>query len=114
MISLGRTWIASAADSSFPSDHMTVFTAVGLTLLLGRASILVTTTLVAGVLVACARVYLGVHFPLDMVGAVVVVVAAYLFVAPFWGSLGESLTGSSQQLYRSLFAGLIVSGWIKK
>src|SRR4051812_5894380 len=34
MIALGHTFIAHADDSSFPSDHMTVFACIGLCLLL--------------------------------------------------------------------------------
>ena len=113
MINLGHTWIASAADSSFPSDHMTVFTAVGLTLLLGRATRSGAAILASGILVAWARVYLGVHFPLDMVGAVIVVAATYLVVAALWSAYGEGLTKSAERLFRILFAGLIASGWIR-
>ncbi|WP_052263427.1 undecaprenyl-diphosphatase [Geobacter pickeringii] len=67
---LGHTYLHHAADSSFPSDHVTVIGAVGLALLLNR-----TTRRAGGLLalvalpVAWARVYLGVHFPFDMIGA---------------------------------------------
>lgn len=70
MAGIGHTFLHHVADSSFPSDHVTVISAVGIALLLDR------TTRRAGVFllltalpVAWARIYLGVHFPLDMVGA---------------------------------------------
>jgi undecaprenyl-diphosphatase len=70
MAGIGYTFLRHAADSSFPSDHATVFSAVGLFLVLDRptrrAGLLL---LVASLPVAWARVYLGVHFPFDMIGA---------------------------------------------
>lgn len=36
MIGVGHTFLAHAADSSFPSDHATLFSAVTLTLLMGK------------------------------------------------------------------------------
>ncbi|WP_343586455.1 undecaprenyl-diphosphatase, partial [Herbaspirillum sp.] len=86
MIGLGHTWIAHAADSSFPSDHVTVFASVGLSLLLGGMRVPGLATLLLGIPVAWARIFLGVHFPLDMAGAVVVAAAVCLLAAPAWRS----------------------------
>jgi undecaprenyl-diphosphatase len=70
MIGLGHAWMPHAADSSFPSDHMTVFAGVGLTLLFDGAVGWAILALLVGASVAWARVFLGVHFPPDMAGAV--------------------------------------------
>ncbi|MEX8493621.1 phosphatase PAP2 family protein [Sphaerotilus sp.] len=59
-----------APDASFPSDHGTVFSAVSLCLLLAGEWVWGLAVLMVGMGVAWARVYLGVHFPLDMLGAV--------------------------------------------
>jgi undecaprenyl-diphosphatase len=67
---LGHAYLRHAADSSFPSDHVTVLCAVGLSLLLERTTRREGVCLMlAALAVAWARVYLGVHFPLDMAGA---------------------------------------------
>lgn len=102
MIGLGYTWMPHAADSSFPSDHMTVFAGVGLTLLFEGVAGWATATLLAGLCVAWARVFLGVHFPLDMVGAVGVAAGAYLVMTPLWRKAGEPITALAEQLYRRL------------
>lgn len=73
MIGLGHTLIPHAADSSFPSDHLTLWWAVAFSLLLQReqrrtASVMA----LLGLPMAWARIYLGVHFPLDMLGAIAV------------------------------------------
>lgn len=100
MIGLGQAWIPHAADSSFPSDHMTVFGGVGLTLLFDGIVPWAMATLLAGLSVAWARVFLGVHFPLDMAGAVVVAALAYAGVTPLWRKVGEPLTTLAERLYR--------------
>lgn len=100
MVGLGHTWIAHAPDASFPSDHMTVFAGVGLTLLLDGLSGWGMATFAAGLCVAWARVFLGVHFPLDMAGAVGTAAAAYVILTPLWRRLGGSLTDLAERLYQ--------------
>ena len=88
MLGLGHAWMYHAAESSFPSDHMTVFAGIGLTLLFGGAFWLAAAILTMGLAVAWARVFLGVHFPLDMAGAVGVATVAYGVVTPLWCMAG--------------------------
>lgn len=113
MIGLGHTFIAHAPDSSFPSDHMTVFTAIALTLLTGGARGLGGLMLLASIAVAWARVFIGVHFPLDMLGAVVVARAAYVVSTPFWHFAGSAVTQTVIHVYRKLLAGPIAAGWLR-
>lgn len=71
-IGLGHTLIPHVADPSFPSDHMTLMSVTAASLWLqgwrsaGRLWALM------AVLTAWGRIYLGVHFPFDMLGAVLV------------------------------------------
>ncbi|MFM0758105.1 phosphatase PAP2 family protein [Paraburkholderia strydomiana] len=114
MIGLGHTFLPHAPDSSFPSDHATVFAGIALTLLLGGARWLGGLTLLAGVMVAWARVFLGVHFPLDMLGAVVVAGVAYFLLAPLWDLGGAAVTRWAIALYRKLLARPIDLGWLRR
>ncbi len=69
MEGIGHAYLSHAADSSFPSDHVTVFCAVGLALAFDRATRRTgALLLLAAPPVAWARIYLGVHFPFDMLG----------------------------------------------
>ncbi|MDE2515154.1 MAG: undecaprenyl-diphosphatase [Rhodospirillales bacterium] len=73
MIGLGHQYLAHPPDNSFPSDHGTFLWSLGFGLLAaGGAAALGTWMVLAGLLVAWARVYLGVHFPFDMAGALLV------------------------------------------
>jgi undecaprenyl-diphosphatase len=77
MIGLGHTLMNHAPDNSFPSDHATFIWSLGFGLIATRASPrwgwLVA---LAGIVVAWARIYLGVHFPADMAGSFVVAMAS--------------------------------------
>ncbi|SMF37445.1 phosphatase PAP2 family protein [Pseudogulbenkiania subflava] len=111
---LGHTFIPHAADSSFPSDHMTVFASIGIALVLGREKPLGGLVLLASLTVAWARIYLGVHFPLDMVGAVAVSGISQAVVTPLWTRAGDQTTRLALRLYRKLFAWPIATGWIRR
>lgn len=113
MIGLGHTWMLHAPDSSFPSDHMTVFGCIGLTLLLDGLSGWGVIILLTGLCVAWARVYLGVHFPLDMVGGMVVSFLVYSGFSPIWRRIGTRMTDLAEQLYRNLMAMPIRAGWVR-
>ena len=71
MAGIGHTWLAHVADNGFPSDHATLAWSLGLGLILtgasrswGAAACLV------GISAGWARIYLGVHFPVDVMASV--------------------------------------------
>ncbi|MDR5767696.1 MULTISPECIES: phosphatase PAP2 family protein [unclassified Caballeronia] len=112
MIGLGHTFIEHVPDSSFPSDHVTLFASVALTLLLARLWHDGLLAALAGVAVAWARVRIGVHFPLDMAGAIGVACIAYALVAPLWARAGEALMRLLIALYRKAASWPIRRGWL--
>lgn len=112
-IGLGHTFIPHASDSSFPSDHMTVFAAIGITLLLDKIPRWGAVVTASGVAVAWARIFLGVHFPLDMVGAVAVSGIVYTVVTPAWNVAGNAVMPPLLTLYRRLCAKPIAAGWLR-
>lgn len=112
-IGLGHAFLSHAADSSFPSDHATVFASVVLTLFIGRMQWLGGIALVAGIAVAWARVFLGVHLPLDMIGAVAITCIVYAALAPLRNALGRQVTRLAIGFYGMVFARLISRGWLR-
>ncbi|MDD1494067.1 MULTISPECIES: phosphatase PAP2 family protein [Burkholderia] len=113
MIGLGHTFLHHAPDSSFPSDHVTIFSGIALTLLLGASRRLGLLIVLSGLAVAWARVFVGVHFPLDMIGAVAVACATYALVAPLWKLSGTLMARAMIVLYRKLLAWPIARGWLR-
>lgn len=104
-VGLGHAWIERQPDSSFPSDHVTVLPGVSLTLLVGGATGLAGFMLAGTIAVAWARVFLGVHFPLDMLGALCVSGMTLALVTPLWHRHGVLLTNVSETLYRRVLPG---------
>lgn len=75
VLGIGHTFLRHAADASFPSDHVTALAATGIALWLASSRpvrhigiALTVAALVAG----WARVFLGVHYPGDVLGALVI------------------------------------------
>jgi len=76
-LGIGHNYLAHVPDSSFPSDHATFLWSLGLGLLLQRRVRWVGLAIVLlGVATAWARIYLGVHFPLDMAASLVIALSA--------------------------------------
>ncbi len=113
MIGLGHTWIPHAADASFPSDHGIVFASMACSLLLTGELLWGVATAVVGIAVAWSRIFLGVHFPLDMLGALLVSLAAYVLLVPVWARWGSPFMLLAEKIYRRLLAWPITKGWIR-
>ncbi len=106
MIPLGHSWIFHAPETSFPSDHATLFFSTAFSLLVSRAFITGTLVLVLSLLVAWSRVFLGVHFPLDMAGAATVAALACVLVKPAWFWWSDALTALCEAVSGRLFSWL--------
>lgn len=113
MIGIGRTLIEHAPDPSFPSDHMTLFSSIAITYLIGRLYKIGLTILIAGFAVGWSRVYLGVHFPFDMLGAVLISLVVAIAIQPIWKIAGRQVTDLIISIYQSIFKTIIKNGWIK-
>ncbi|HVW52110.1 MAG TPA: phosphatase PAP2 family protein [Trinickia sp.] len=113
VIGLGQTLMPHAPDSSFPSDHVTVLSALTSTLLYNRQRLLGTLTLGIAIAVAWARVFVGVHYPIDVLGAGCVGWLAYVATVPLWRRAGTPLSRMSIVAYRKLLAGPIAHGWLR-
>ncbi|MGH7066713.1 MAG: undecaprenyl-diphosphatase [Acetobacteraceae bacterium] len=103
MEGLGRQYLAHAPNSSFPSDHATFLWSLGFALIvLGRLRVWAGLLLAAGLAVAWARVYLGVHFPFDMLGSLIVSLLISSSARPLEGAIGERILPMAQGTYDAL------------
>jgi undecaprenyl-diphosphatase len=114
---VGHSFLHHASDSSFPSDHGTVMFTVALVLAtcgVPAAKRFGRSLLPLAFVVAWARVFLGVHWPMDMLGALgVALCMTLLFHAHLLDSLCAVLTVSLGTLYRRLLARPIARGWLR-
>ena len=69
---LGVQLIQHKADSSFPSDHTTFLFAIAFSYLFFRLKNLAIISLLLAFLGGIARVYVGVHYPFDIMGGIFV------------------------------------------
>ncbi|WP_042959332.1 undecaprenyl-diphosphate phosphatase [Erwinia tasmaniensis] len=112
-VGIGHQLLAHAPDGSYPSDHGTVIFTFAIAFIswhrVGSGMVL----MLAGVLIAWSRVYLGIHWPLDMLGAVLVGMLSCLFAQIVWPFFGSRLLQFLSSLYRTLFAFPISKGWVR-
>jgi undecaprenyl-diphosphatase len=110
---LGHAWLHHAANASFPSDHMTLFACAALSLLCDGVVLAGSLIAAIGICVGLARVYLGIHFPLDLLGGCAVAAIANTLVWMGWARWGASCTQAAENLHRRWLAPLIRRGWVR-
>ena len=103
MVGLGHTWVTHVADNGFPSDHATLAWSLGLGLLLTGASRLWgAAACLLGLAAGWARVYLGVHFPIDMLVSAPVGFVAGLAARLVIPAVRAWIAPSAERLYESV------------
>ncbi len=114
VIGLGHVFFAHKPTSSFPSNHTIIIAAFAFALILDRRWAGWGWLALAGaLLVGTSRVHLGVHFPLDIAGGLLLAPLAAAITVPVWQCAGEPLTGVAQGMYRKVLALPIARGWIR-
>lgn len=110
-IGLGHQFLHHAADDSYPSDHGTTIFTFALAFIFWHRLWSGVILMLAGVAIAWSRIYLGVHWPMDMLGGFVVGLLSCLASHLAWQIYGERMLAVINPLYRSLFALPIRKGW---
>ena len=113
VMEVGRTLIYHAPNGSFPSDHMLIFSSIAFSYLFSAQRKLGIFLLIMAWLVAWSRVYLGVHFPLDMLGAFLLAFALNFFGLKLWNLYKDKIMQWVLTIHFYLFKPLIQKGYIK-
>ena len=113
VVGVGYNFLHHAADDSFPSDHGTVIFTFALAFLFWHRVWSGALLLVIASAIAWSRVYLGVHWPLDMLGGLLAGMCGCLGAQLLWQSGGHGLYQWLQRLYRLCFSLPIRKGWVR-
>ncbi|WNN45797.1 MULTISPECIES: undecaprenyl-diphosphate phosphatase [Winslowiella] len=112
-LNIGHQFLEHAPDYSYPSDHGTTIFTFALSFLFWHRRWSGAILMLAGVLIAWSRVFLGVHWPMDMIGGLLVGMLGCLFSQLAWQFYGNRMLSVLSQLYRLLFSFPIRKGWVR-
>lgn len=113
VMGMGHTLIHHAPTASFPSNHMLIFSSIAFSYLFAQRFKLSLSLLVMAFLVAWSRIYVGVHFPLDMLGAFCVALFTNILMQLIWQRYATIIMRWALKIYQSIFGILLHKGWVK-
>ncbi|PWJ74861.1 undecaprenyl-diphosphatase [Pseudaminobacter salicylatoxidans] len=107
MVGLGHALVEHRPNASFPSNHGLAFATCAAVLFMLRRKTVAWVATGLGLVMAWSRIYIGVHYPLDMVGSIIVGLAAAmasLWVMDRHGQVLLALAEETQQRLLAPFA----------
>ena len=110
---IGHQYLSHAKDASFPSDHGIGAFTFALAFIYFGARKTGLFLLACAVAIAWSRVYLGVHWPLDMVGAFIVAMVSCVIAKQINLLVGAKILSLIESVYRLCFSPFIRRGWVK-
>lgn len=114
MLNIGNTYLHHAPNSSFPSDHFTGLCTIFLIFLWREHinNLTVLALMLTMLAVGWARIFVGVHFPFDMLGGFVVAGLSTGGVIYVFSYIEQSILPCIENIYRKVFALMIRKKWI--
>ncbi len=110
---IGYNFLHHAADNSFPSDHGTVIFTFALAFLFWHRLWSGLVLMAVGIAIAWSRVYLGVHWPMDMLGGFLCGLVGCMVAQLLWQFMGAAVYPRLQQIHRLVFSVPIRKGWVR-
>ena len=113
VMEVGRTLIEHKPTTSFPSNHMLIFSTIALSYCFAARKLAGGILLGLAFAVAWSRIYVGVHFPLDMLGAFILALFVNLIGFYLWQHYHQVFMQIALNIYRWVGKPLLDRGLIK-
>lgn len=113
VMEVGRTLIEHQPTASFPSNHMLIFSTIALSYCFAGRKLAGGILLGLAFAVAWSRIYVGVHFPLDMLGAFILALFVNLIGFYLWQHYHQVFMQIALNIYRWVGKPLLDRGLIK-
>ena len=113
VMEVGRTLIYHSPNGSFPSEHMLIFSTIAFSYFFSEKRSLGIILILLAWLVAWSRVYLGVHFPLDMLGAFSLAFILNFFGLALWNRFKITIIEFVLKIHHAVFKPFIKKGYVK-
>ncbi|AEW44662.1 undecaprenyl pyrophosphate phosphatase [Serratia symbiotica str. 'Cinara cedri'] len=110
---IGYCFLAHKPDTSFPSNHGAAIFTIALAFLFWYRIWLSGILISIAIGIAWSRVYLGIHWPLDMLASFFLGLNGCLITQCVWTLFGDIITTRLINLYHFLFISAIRKGWLK-
>lgn len=111
---VGYQFLDHSTSPSLPSNHGTIIFTLAIAFLFWDYLKYGISLLIVGLLIAWSRIYLGVHWPLDMLAAMVVSWVACIITRLIEPKIFTPLRQLIERYYFIVFAVPIRKGWVKK
>ncbi|KTD24600.1 MULTISPECIES: undecaprenyl-diphosphatase [Legionella] len=105
VLGIGHTYLNHAPDSSFPSDHTTALCVISFIFLWRETarSVIGLVLLAVALCTAWARIYVGVHYPFDILGSMIVALFSTILMTYLAPLLEKHVVPIPEQIHRCLF-----------
>lgn len=110
---IGRTLIEHTPNGSFPSDHMLFFSTIAFAYVFSKQKYIGYVFIILAFIVAWSRVYVGVHYPLDMLGAFTMALLLNIVGLPLWKCYSNVIVSHILKWYEYFFSKMIKKGFIR-
>ncbi|MBQ0530529.1 undecaprenyl-diphosphate phosphatase [Providencia rettgeri] len=113
VMGIGTNFSEHEATPSFPSNHGTIVFTFAFAFLFWLRTWVGLVMMIPAVVIAWSRIYLGVHWPLDMAGAFILAIVACGLAQILWSVGAYKIQLPITRLYSFIFASLIRKGWFQ-